>query len=63
MIEPRCELKITNLCLKDFAKEYVRLSMLGVRNINNMTECTSKLPFERRPEISALTVQKRFFLP
>jgi hypothetical protein len=28
--------------LKDFAKEYVRLSMLGVNNINSLTECTSK---------------------
>ena len=27
----------------DFAKEYIRLSMLGINNINNMTECTSKL--------------------
>jgi catalase (peroxidase I) len=26
----------------DFAKEYVRLSMLGLSNINSLTECTSK---------------------
>jgi hypothetical protein len=30
--------------LQDFAKEYVRLSMLGVFNINNLTECTKVLP-------------------
>ncbi|KAF2673131.1 heme peroxidase [Microthyrium microscopicum] len=28
----------------DFAREYVRLSMLGVNNINNMSECTKVLP-------------------
>lgn len=28
----------------DFAKEYVRLSMLGVNNINNLTECSQVLP-------------------
>ncbi|KAF2396891.1 heme peroxidase [Trichodelitschia bisporula] len=28
----------------DYAKEYVRLSLLGVNNINNLTECTKALP-------------------
>jgi len=28
----------------DFAKEYLRLSLLGVNNINNLTECTKVLP-------------------
>lgn len=26
----------------DYAKEYVRLSLLGVNNINSLTECSSK---------------------
>ncbi|KAL1864614.1 hypothetical protein Daus18300_007631 [Diaporthe australafricana] len=29
---------------EDYAREYVRLSLLGVFNINNMTECTKVLP-------------------
>jgi hypothetical protein len=29
---------------QDFAKEYVRLSLLGVNNINQLTECTRVLP-------------------
>jgi hypothetical protein len=29
---------------KDFAKAYVRLSMLGVNNINELTDCTKVLP-------------------
>jgi hypothetical protein len=29
----------------DYAKEYVRMSMLGVQNINYLVECTSELPF------------------
>lgn len=28
----------------DYAKEYIRLSLLGVNNINNLTECTKVLP-------------------
>ncbi|KAH0141164.1 heme peroxidase, partial [Aureobasidium melanogenum] len=28
----------------DYASAYVRLSMLGVNNINNLTECTKVLP-------------------
>ncbi|KAF2675776.1 class II peroxidase [Lentithecium fluviatile CBS 122367] len=29
---------------EDYAKEYVRLSLLGVNNINSLTECTRVLP-------------------
>ncbi|KAK2063731.1 peroxidase [Colletotrichum caudatum] len=29
---------------EDYAREYVRLSLLGVNNINNLTECTKALP-------------------
>lgn len=29
---------------QDYAREYVRLSLLGVNNINNLTECTKVLP-------------------
>ncbi|KAI0009346.1 peroxidase [Xylariaceae sp. FL0662B] len=29
---------------QDFARAYIRLSMLGVNNINNLTECTKVLP-------------------
>ncbi|KAK6210828.1 hypothetical protein LQW54_005876 [Pestalotiopsis sp. IQ-011] len=29
---------------EDYAREYVRLSLLGVNNINNLTECTKVLP-------------------
>lgn len=29
---------------QDYAKEYVRLSLLGVNNINNLKECTKVLP-------------------
>jgi len=29
---------------EDYAKEYIRLSLLGVNNINNLTECTRVLP-------------------
>ncbi|KAL8391948.1 hypothetical protein RB595_002237 [Gaeumannomyces hyphopodioides] len=28
----------------DYAREYIRLSLLGVFNINNLTECTKSLP-------------------
>ncbi|RCI12786.1 hypothetical protein L249_0725 [Ophiocordyceps polyrhachis-furcata BCC 54312] len=30
--------------IKDYASEYVRLSLLGVNNINDLTECTQVLP-------------------
>jgi len=30
--------------LQDYAKEYIRLSLLGVNNINQLTECTKVLP-------------------
>ncbi|KAK3989893.1 putative lip/Mn/Versatile peroxidase [Cladorrhinum sp. PSN332] len=33
----------------DYAREYVRLSLLGVYNINNLTDCTRVLP-QARPE-------------
>lgn len=33
---------------KDYAREYVRLSLLGVYNINNLTDCTWVLPQARR---------------
>lgn len=29
---------------QDFAKEYIRLSLLGVNNINSLKECTKVLP-------------------
>lgn len=29
---------------KDYAHAYIRLSMLGVNNINQLTECTRVLP-------------------
>lgn len=29
---------------EDYAREYIRLSLLGVNNINNLTECTKVLP-------------------
>ena len=33
---------------QDYAREYVRLSLLGVYNINNLTDCTRVLPAARR---------------
>lgn len=35
--------KITNAS-QDYAREYIRLSLLGVNNINSLTECTKVLP-------------------
>ena len=32
---------------EDYATSYIRLSMLGVNNINNLTECTETLPSAR----------------
>jgi hypothetical protein len=32
----------------DYATAYTRLSLLGVNNINNLTECTHVLPREVR---------------
>jgi hypothetical protein len=29
---------------QDYAREYVRLSLLGVNNINSLTDCTKALP-------------------
>jgi hypothetical protein len=29
---------------KDFARAYLRLSLLGVKNINELTDCTKVLP-------------------
>ncbi|KAK2598631.1 hypothetical protein N8I77_012027 [Diaporthe amygdali] len=34
---------------EDYAREYVRLSLLGVFNINNLTECTKVLPQPSAP--------------
>ena len=31
----------------DYAQSYVRLSLLGVNNINNLTECSRALPVAR----------------
>lgn len=31
---------------EDYAREYIRLSLLGVNNINNLTECSHVLPAE-----------------
>ncbi|KAB5522876.1 ligninase H2 [Coniochaeta sp. 2T2.1] len=33
---------------EDYAKEYVRLSLLGVNNINDLKECSKVLPLARR---------------
>ncbi|KAK0107961.1 hypothetical protein ONS96_003744 [Cadophora gregata f. sp. sojae] len=33
---------------EDYAKEYVRLSLLGVNNINQLTECTRVLPAAKK---------------
>jgi hypothetical protein len=30
--------------LKDYAREYIRLSLLGVNNINTLKECSKALP-------------------
>lgn len=30
--------------LQDYAREYIRLSLLGVNNINDLTECSKALP-------------------
>jgi hypothetical protein len=38
---------------QDYAREYVRLSLLGVYNINNMTDCTRVLPYAR-PNFKAI---------
>ncbi|CZT46088.1 uncharacterized protein RSE6_06469 [Rhynchosporium secalis] len=43
---------------EDYAQEYVRLSLLGVNNINQMTECTRVLP----PTKKEFTIQDSFFL-
>jgi hypothetical protein len=32
---------------QDFAAAYLRLSLLGVNNINELTECTAALPMPR----------------
>ncbi|RDW88476.1 hypothetical protein BP6252_00508 [Coleophoma cylindrospora] len=37
---------------EDYASEYVRLSLLGVNNINSLTECTIALP-QARPSASS----------
>ncbi|KAH7103589.1 peroxidase [Auriculariales sp. MPI-PUGE-AT-0066] len=34
---------------EDYAREYVRVSLLGVYNINNLTECTKVLPPATKP--------------
>lgn len=33
---------------QDYAREYIRLSLLGVFNINDLTECTKSLPARTR---------------
>jgi hypothetical protein len=33
---------------EDYAREYVRLSLLGVNNINSLTECTKVLPAAKK---------------
>lgn len=40
--------KATGLLIldQDYAREYIRLSLLGVNNINNLTECSHVLPAE-----------------
>ncbi|KAF2198319.1 heme peroxidase [Delitschia confertaspora ATCC 74209] len=37
---------------EDYAKAYLRMSMLGVNNINSLTECTKVLPAERPTFVS-----------
>lgn len=39
---------------EDYATAYTRLSLLGVNNINNLTECTKTLPAPRPDFLSAL---------
>ena len=43
---------------EDFAREYVRMSLLGVDNINNLTECTKVLP----PAVSSFTSPDAAFI-
>jgi hypothetical protein len=33
---------------EDYSYSYIRLSLLGVNNINSLTECTKVLPAEKR---------------
>jgi hypothetical protein len=33
--------------LQDYAQAYTRLSMLGVNNMNNLTECTKVMPMPK----------------
>ena len=35
---------LTRWIIQAFAAEYIRVSMLGVNNMNTMTECTAVLP-------------------
>ncbi|CRK42312.1 hypothetical protein BN1723_000726 [Verticillium longisporum] len=35
---------VSNINQDDYAREYIRLSLLGVNNINKLTECTKVLP-------------------
>ena len=41
---------------EDYATAYTRLSLLGVNNINNLTECTKTLPNARPDFFGALTL-------
>jgi hypothetical protein len=41
---------------EDYATAYTRLSLLGVNNINNLTECTKTLPAPRPDFFGALTL-------
>ena len=41
---------------EDYATAYTRLSLLGVNNINNLTECTKTLPNARPDFLGALTL-------
>lgn len=34
----------TDCVIQDYAQEYIRLSLLGVNNINSLKECTKVLP-------------------
>lgn len=39
---------LTQVSQQDYAREYIRLSLLGVNNINQLQECTKVLPRETK---------------
>lgn len=45
---------------KDYSAAYTRLSMLGVNNINDLTECTATLPAARPDFVGSISKKKPF---